>query len=66
MAKRLKVDYLPATSSKGFSMLAEINRAVSPSHVTKIADSINRMGVIRCVVVAELPFINGTNDKFII
>ena len=66
MTKRMKVEYLSPLSTKGFSMLAEINRPVSPSHVTKIANSINRMGVIRCIVVAELPFIDGTNDKYII
>lgn len=56
------------TLKKGESLsyLAGINRPVNPSHVTKLANSIDVMGVIRPVVVANLSFVSGKPTKYII
>jgi hypothetical protein len=64
--KGLTVKTLNITGSKGFSMLAGINRAVVPSHVTKLASSLEKMGVVRPVVVANIDFVNGTPTSYII
>lgn len=48
------------------SLLPSINRPICPSQVTKLANSINKMGNIRPIVVAELDFIDGRNMKYII
>ncbi len=60
----MKICYLKQGSKKGFSLLAGINRPIVPSHVTKLASSIELMGIIRPVVVAKIPFIG--NDVYII
>jgi hypothetical protein len=56
------VKLLPKDSAFGFKLLKGINREVIPAHVTKMANSINRFGIIRPVVVAklDLPDLNGT------
>jgi hypothetical protein len=56
------------TLKKGESLsyLAGINRPVNPSHVTKLANSIDVMGVIRPVVVATMSFVTGKPTKYII
>jgi hypothetical protein len=64
--KGLTVKTLNITGSKGFSMLAGINRAVVPSHVTKLASSLEKMGVVRPVVVANIDFVSGTPTSYII
>jgi hypothetical protein len=64
--KGLTVKTLNITGSKGFSMLAGINRAVVPSHVTKLAASIDKMGIVRPVVVATFDFIDGNKTTYII
>lgn len=49
------------------SYLAGINRAINPSQVTKLAKSLEKfMGILRPVVVAELSFITGRMEKYII
>lgn len=62
----MNIQTLKAGSKKGFYFLAGINRAVSPSHVTKLANSIAKMGIIRPVVVAELSFITGVKQTYIV
>lgn len=47
-------------------LLAGINRGIIPSQVTKLAESIIKMGVIRPVVVAKLSFITGKMQTYII
>ncbi len=64
--KGLTVKTLNITGSKGFSMLAGINRAVVPSHVTKLASSLEKMGVVRPVVIASIDFVSGTPTNYII
>lgn len=46
--------------------LAGINRPVNPGQVTKLAKSLEKMLVLRPVVVAELSFISGKSEKYII
>lgn len=62
----MKVETLKKNSSKGFTFLAGINRRVDPGHVTKLAQSIDKMGVIRPVVVANMPFVDGKLKTYII
>lgn len=64
--KTLKIETLGKTSPKGFNLLAGINRAIKPGHVTLLADSIEKMGIIRPVVIAEISFITGILLKYII
>lgn len=59
-----KIKTLSADSKKGFTLLAGINRPVSPGQVTKLANSLNKMGCIRPVIVSSLPFIGP--GKYII
>lgn len=56
---------LPTTNIK-FNFLAGINRSVIPSHVTKIAKSISTMGAIRPVVCAQLSFVTGVSELYVI
>lgn len=53
-------------SSNAFSILAGINRPIKPAQVSKLAESINTMGIIRPIVIAVLSFIDGTSKKYII
>lgn len=64
--KNLEVKFLKLSSSKGFSILAGINRPIDPSQVTKLSKSIDTMGVKRPVIVAFLDFITGKPEMFII
>lgn len=64
--RSLSIKTLNVSGSKGFSMLAGINRAVVPSHVTKLASSLEKMGVVRPVVIANIDFVNGTPTNYII
>jgi hypothetical protein len=64
--KGLTVKTLNITGSKGFSMLAGINRPITPAHVTKLASSLEKMGVVRPVVVANIDFVSGTPTNYII
>jgi hypothetical protein len=64
--KNLEVKFLKLTGTKGFSILAGINRPIDPSQVTKLSKSIDKMGVVRPVLVAELNFITGIPEIFVI
>ena len=61
-----KINWLAKGSKTAFSYLAGINRAINPAQVTKLAESINKMGIIRPVVIAEIGFITGKKTKYII
>lgn len=54
----MKIEILKKDSSKGLKFLNGINRAVSPSQVTKLSNSITKMGLIRPVVVAKIDFLD--------
>lgn len=66
MKKTLEIKTLKTTGNKGFSVLAGINRTIVPSHVTKLANSLEKMGVVRPVVVATIDFVNGQKTVYII
>ena len=62
----MKIQTLKKDSKQSFYYLAGINRAINPAQVTKLAESVNRMGIIRPVVVAEIAFIDGKKKTYII
>ena len=62
----MKTQTLKKDSKQSFSYLAGINRAINPAQVTKLAVSVNKMGIIRPVVVAYISFIDGVKKLFII
>ena len=62
--KQLK--WLGDSSKSTFAYLAGINRPIYPAQVTKLADSINKMGVVRPVIIAQLSFITGKSTNYII
>jgi hypothetical protein len=49
-----------------FNYLNGINRGITPAQVTKLAESVTKMGVIRPVIVADLDFITGRKETYII
>lgn len=63
--KMFDVKWLKKSAKKGFRTLDNVNRAIIPSHVTKMAESIMRLGILRPVVVAYLDF-KGVKDYDII
>ena len=62
----MKILTLKKDSKQAFSYLAGINRPINPAQVTKLAQSVNKMGIIRPVVVAEIAFIDGKKKPYII
>ena len=58
--------WLSLTGNIKFSYLAGINRAINPSQVTKLAKSLEKMLILRPVVIAELSFLNGKMGKYIV
>jgi hypothetical protein len=61
-----QIKWLGDNAKSTFAYLAGINRPIYPAQVTKLADSINKMGVIRPVIIAEFDFISGKKTKYII
>lgn len=64
--KNLEVKFLKLSGKKGFALLAGTNRDIIPNHVTKMCNSIDKMGVIRPVVVATFDFLTGASETYII
>jgi hypothetical protein len=62
---KMNIIYLKNDSKKGFRTLDNVNRAIIPAHVTKMAESIMKLGILRPVVVANLDF-KGVKDDYII
>ena len=62
----MKNHILKKDSKQSFSYLAGINRAINPAQVTKLAESVNKMGIIRPVVVAYVAFVDGIKKLYII
>jgi hypothetical protein len=58
--------WLSLTGNIKFNYLAGINRSINPGQVSKLAKSLEMMGIIRPVVIAELSFITGKKEKYII
>lgn len=61
-----KINFLKLDGRKTFSLLTGINREVLPAQITKLADSITKMGIIRPVVVCTVDFINGKPTTYIL
>jgi hypothetical protein len=62
----LQIKWLGENAKTTFAYLAGVNRSIYPSQVTKLANSINKMGIIRPIVVTEISFINGKKTKYIV
>jgi hypothetical protein len=69
MKKKIKVNLLDLKmmfkDGRGFDFLISLNRRIVPAQVTKLAQSINKMGVIRPIVVAEFTYL-GKKGLYII
>jgi hypothetical protein len=61
-----QIKWLGDNAKSTFAYLAGINRPIYPAQVTKLAESINKMGVVRPIIVAEFDFISGKKTKYII
>ena len=64
--KTLTLKTLKMSGNKGFALLAGVNRPVIPQHVTKLAASIEAMGVIRPVICVKVKFIDGTERMYVV
>ena len=60
------IKWLTESSKTAFSLLAGINRPVNPSHVTKVATSIDKLGCLQPIIVTQIDFINGRNQYYIL
>jgi hypothetical protein len=63
--KMLDIKWLKQDSNQGFNILEGINRAIKPAQVTKMSISIDKMGVIRPIVVASLGY-KGKKGLYIV
>ena len=59
------VKWVSKDSKKPFNFL-ECNREIIPGQVTKLAESINKMGIIRPIVVANIDFIDGQKKLYVV
>lgn len=66
LTKDLSIKWLSASSKKGFMLLAGLNRSIVPYHVTKMAIAVDKLGIVRPVIVAKLSFITGKPEIYII
>jgi len=66
MKKTFDYKTLKGNGTKGLQFLAGINRSIIPSHVTSMSTSLEKMGIIRPVVVSEISFLTGTPTNYII
>ena len=60
------IKWLTESSKTAFSLLAGINRPVNPSHVTKVATSIDKLGCLQPIIVTQIDFINGKKLYYIL
>jgi uncharacterized ParB-like nuclease family protein len=60
------IKWLTESSKTAFSLLAGINRPVNPSHVTKVAISIDKLGCLQPIIVTQIDFINGKRLYYIL
>jgi hypothetical protein len=61
-----EMKWLSTTGNIKFNYLAGINRPVNPGHVSKLANSLEKMSSLRPIVIAEISFITGKKEKYII
>ncbi len=62
----MKIQTLKLEGRKTISLLTGINREVITKHVTKLANSITKMGIIRPMVVCTISFITGKPTTYIL
>jgi hypothetical protein len=60
------IKWATAKSNVKFNYLSGINRPINPGHVTKIANSVDKMGMLAPVICAELDFITGKKQLYVI
>ncbi len=58
--------WLGQNAKNSFHYLAGINRPIYPAQVTKLAESVEDIGIIRAVTIAEIDFITGKKTKYIV
>jgi len=61
-----KLKWLGENSNTKLNYLAGINRPIYPAQVTKLAESLEKMGVVRPIIVASIEFITGKKNMYII
>jgi hypothetical protein len=61
-----KLGWITESSKVKLSYLAGINRPINPSQVTKLCNSLMKMGNVRPVIVCEIDFLNGTKGHYIL
>ena len=61
-----KIFFAEPDSKTKFNLLVGINRPIDPSHVTKLATSVESMGIIRPVVVVRTNIIDGIMKNYIL
>ena len=66
MAKLLKDRIKALKLGETLSYLAGLNRPIDPAQVTKLAQSIDSMTLVRSIVVARIDFIEGKEVSYII
>ena len=60
------IKWITDTSRVKLNYLAGINRPVNPGHVTKLAKSLEKIGTVQPIVTAQLSFITGKPEFYII
>jgi hypothetical protein len=63
---KIDTKYLPSKSKHGFKFLAGIQRDIKPDQTNKLHRSILRMGIVRPVMVADLDFITGKTETYLV
>jgi hypothetical protein len=58
--------WLTPNSKIAFKLLAGINRPLKAKQINKLVYAVNKMGIVRPVIVAELSFITGKKEWYII
>ena len=61
-----KLGWITESSKVKLSYLAGINRPINPAQVTKLCNSLMKMGNVRPVIVCEIDFLNGTKGHYIL
>jgi len=60
------IKWATAKARVKFNYLTGINRPIKPGHVTKQANSISKMGMLSPIICAELSFITGKKELYVL
>lgn len=60
------IKWITSNSRVKLKFLAGINRSINPAHVTKISSSYDKLGSLQPVVCAEISFITGKKELYIL